>query len=63
MVVEMANKSVFVSIVRICSVLMEIPALNGYEESRTFSIGYGDEYVDVHIPDIIPVSAIFMSHT
>jgi len=30
----------------------------GYEKSPTFSIGYGDEYVDVHIPAIILVPVI-----
>jgi len=33
----------------------------GYEESPTFSIGYGDGYGDVHIPAIILTPAISLS--
>jgi len=42
---------------------MRISTLTGYEyrESLTFSIGYGDEYEDVHIPDIIPIPTISLS--
>jgi len=43
-------------------ILTGIPTLTvygfRYGESATFSIGYGDEYEDVHIPTIILVPAI-----
>jgi len=54
----MANKSVLVGIARTRPRFDGNPALTGYGEFPTFSVGYGDGYGDVHIPAIIPIPAI-----